>query len=182
MAKADNPLRPPQTPPGGSSDTGETEQLLDGRGLPWEGECSAETGDDEDCLPSARNGGREGTLCGDEGDKSELATAEPTLPDSQDRIEFQRDVGGHCNTNLEEDYGPAHPPVPDNKGEQDEDSSVVPPQAQENRARIPRLSDDEQSMQLSTSQDRVNPQHDIGRRQHCDVGSDAEHSRDNDDV
>ena len=92
--------------------------------------------------------------------------AEPGLqpPDSQDRIEFPRDVGAHPNTNPEEDCGPSHPPVPDDRGEQDEDGSVVPPQAQESRASILRLWDDEPSMQLSTSQDRINPQHDIGRR------------------
>ncbi|RYP91653.1 hypothetical protein DL770_002219 [Monosporascus sp. CRB-9-2] len=94
-----------------------------------------------------------------------------------------------------------HPPVPDDRGEQNKEGSIVPPQAQESRASIPRLSDDESnnerklanaepSIQLSASQDRVNLQHNIGRRQHCDVddgedycpvvGSDTEHSKDND--
>ncbi len=70
-----------------------------------------------------------------------LADAEPALqpPDSKDRIEFQRDVGAHRNTNPEEDYGPSHPPVPDDRGEQDEDGYIVPPQTQESRASIPRL-------------------------------------------
>ncbi|KAK4148381.1 hypothetical protein C8A00DRAFT_19779, partial [Chaetomidium leptoderma] len=185
-AKADNPFRPP-TLPSGSSNVGETKQLLDGRGLPREVGCSAETGDDIYCLPSARRGSRADTLCNDEGGKPELASTEPALhsPDRQDRIEFRRNVGAHYNANPEEDCGPTRPPAP---GEQDKDSPVVPPPAQESRASIPRFSDDEPSTQLSISQNRVNLHCHIGRRRHCDtddgqndcpiVGSDAEDSED----
>ncbi|RYP31679.1 hypothetical protein DL767_005592 [Monosporascus sp. MG133] len=149
------------------------------------------------------NGSREGIVWSDEGDESELATAEPTLQpaDGQGQIDFRCNVGGHCNTNLEEDCRPIHPPVPDDRGEQDADGSVVPPQVQEGRTSIPRLSDDvsnkdlelantEPFTQPSTSQDLVILQRNIGRRRYCDaddgegyrhiVGSDTEYSQDDD--
>jgi hypothetical protein len=99
---------------------------LDGRRLPWEGEFPAETGDAKDSLPSARSGSREDALYseGSEGIKPELANAKLPLqpPDNQDRIDFRRDVGGHYNANLEEDY---RPPVPGDGGEQHKNSSIV---------------------------------------------------------
>ena len=78
-AKADNSICLPQTLPSGFSDTGETGPSLDGRGLPREGECPTETGDAKDCLPSARRGSREGTLCSDEGSEGN----EPELPNAK---------------------------------------------------------------------------------------------------
>jgi len=150
-AQADNPFRPPQTLLGGSSNTGETEQLLDAHDLPREGESFAQRGDDTDYLASTRNGGREDTLCRDESGKPELASPEPALqpPNSQDWIEFRRNFGIHSNVNPKEDYGPTHPPVP---GEQDKVGSGAPPPGQESQTSIPRLSGDEPSMQLSTGQ------------------------------
>ena len=95
-----------------------------------------------------------------------------------------------------------HPLVPDDGGEQDEESSVVPPQAQESRVGMASLSgyksgnerelaNTESSMQLSASQERVNLQHNISRRRRrrrCDtdddeddspiVGSDAKQGKD----
>ncbi|KXX74185.1 hypothetical protein MMYC01_210519 [Madurella mycetomatis] len=204
-AKADNPLYHPQAPPGGSSDTGETEQLLNSHSLPRKATCSIETGDSKDCLHPARSGSREGTLCRDEGNKSNSATPEPTPqpPDSQGRIGRQRDIMGDHNTNFKEDHRPAHPPVPDDRGEQNEECSAVPPEVQQSRASTPILSDDdsiselvlaitEPFMQPSASQDRVSFQRDISRRRHCDVdngedyrpivGSNTEYSQDDDFV
>ncbi|KAK4149038.1 hypothetical protein C8A00DRAFT_19234, partial [Chaetomidium leptoderma] len=184
-AEAGNPFCSSQALPGGSSETGETEQLLGGHDLPQEGECSADTGDDMDYLTSARSGGREGTLCRDEGDKPELASAKPALQPLN-----SQDVVAHCNTSPEEDRGPAHPPVPDDRGELEKGGPVVPPPAQKTRASIPRLSDNEPSMQLSTSQNQVNLRRHISRRLQCNtddgqndypmVGSDAEHSEKDD--
>lgn len=128
-----------------------------------------------------------------------LATAEPTFqfPDGQDQIDFWRD------TSLGEDDRPTHPPGPDDRGEQDADGSVMPPQVQASRASIPRSSDDESNNHLelantepftqpSTSQDQVIPQRNIGRHRHYDtddvgdyrpiVGLDAEYSQDDDVV
>lgn len=128
--------------------------MLDG-GLPQEGGCSTETGD----------GSREGTLCNDEGGKPELASAELALQslDSQDLIEFWDNVDAHCNANPGEDCDPTPPPI---SGEQDKDGSVVPP-AQESRASIPRLPNDEPSMKqrlvglcfcgITTRRLRINP-------------------------
>lgn len=101
----------------------------------------------KDCLHSARSRSRGGTLCSDEGsegDEPKLANAKlPLQPsDSQDRIGFRRDVGGHCNTNLEEDYRSR---VPGDRGEQHEDGSVVRSQAQETQASIPMLSDNQRN-------------------------------------
>ncbi len=145
----------------------------------------------------ARSRGREGTLNSDEGDKPELASAEPALqpPDSQDRIDFRSDVGAHCNTNPREDYGPTYLPVPDDKGEQDKDSPVVPPPAQESRASIPWLSDYESNNErckrrrvsdtavkpggtASHPQTRFRRHHnaDGGDNYHPNVHSNAEHS------
>ncbi|RYP43978.1 hypothetical protein DL768_009509 [Monosporascus sp. mg162] len=126
QAKADNPLCHPQTPPDGSSDAGEAEQLLNGRSLPREDECPAETGDDNDCPPSTRSGSREGTLFSDkgvEGDESGLASAELPLqpPDGQDQVDFRRDIGRHCNANFEEHYHP----VEDSVTEHSRDDDVV---------------------------------------------------------
>jgi hypothetical protein len=115
-AKADNPFCHSQSPCGGSDD-GETEQLLNGRSLPREDEYPAETGNGQDCLPSAKNRSREGTLCRDsvnegdiEGDERELADAEPSvqLSDSQDRINSRHDIDRrrYYDTNDEEDYRP----------------------------------------------------------------------------
>lgn len=157
MAQADNLFRVPPTLPSGSSDTGETEQLLNSHDLPWEDERSARTSDDTDYLTSTKNGVREVSLCCDEGDKPELASAEPALqpPNNQDWIEFRHDIGAHCSTNPEEGRGPVHPLVPDSRGEQEKDGLTMPPPAQERRASIPRFSDDKPSMQLSTGQKQV---------------------------
>ena len=61
-AKTNNPLYHPETPPVSSSDISETEQP-NSHILPREDEYPAETGDANDCLPSARSGSRGGTLC-----------------------------------------------------------------------------------------------------------------------
>ncbi|RYP15610.1 hypothetical protein DL765_005589 [Monosporascus sp. GIB2] len=159
-------------------------------------------GDGNSYLSSARNMSREGTVWSDEDDESELATAEPTLQpaDGQGQMDFWRDVSGHCNFTFEEDYRHNHPPVPDDRGEQDADCSVVPPQVQESRASTPRLPDDESNNDLelanepftqpSTSQSRVIPPRNVGRRRHCDtddgegyrpiVGSDTEDNQGDD--
>ncbi|KAK4149901.1 hypothetical protein C8A00DRAFT_46588 [Chaetomidium leptoderma] len=67
---------------------------------------------------------------GSEGDEPEPADAGLPLqpPYSQDRINFRRDVGGQCNTNLEADHRPACPPVPDDRGEQNGMCPAAPPQ------------------------------------------------------
>ena len=104
------------------------------------------------------------------------------------------------------DPGYRRPLIPDDGGEQDEESSVVPPQAQASRAGMPSLSGDESgnehelantepSMQPSASQERANLQHNIGRwrrRRRCDtddeedcsptVGSNAKQGKDKDAV
>ena len=64
--EVDDPFRPMQTPLGGSSGSGEIEDLLDGPILPLEGEYFAETGNDENDVASTRSGGRGGTLCSDQ--------------------------------------------------------------------------------------------------------------------
>ncbi|KAK0701999.1 hypothetical protein B0T26DRAFT_538177, partial [Lasiosphaeria miniovina] len=168
--------------PGGSSDIGKIESL-NGHSLPRKDERPAEIGDTNDYLPLARSGSREGTLCSDEGgegDEPELANTKLPLhlPDSQDWIDFRRDVGGHCITNLGEDYRTL---VPGDRGKQREDGSVVLPQVQESQASMPRLSDSERndtgevantepSMQSSASQDRANLQNNIARRRSYDTG------------
>jgi hypothetical protein len=88
----------------------------------------------------------------------------------------------HGDSDQPSDPEYRHPPVPDDRGEQDEEGPVVPPQAQESVAGIPRLSDDESnndreladaepsvqpSMQSSASQDRAKLQHNIGGRRCC---------------
>jgi hypothetical protein len=146
-------------------------------------ECPANMGDAKDRFLSARSGSREGTHCSDEvceGDKPEpeLANAKLPLqpPGNQHRIDCWREVGGHCNTSLEVDY---RPPVPVDGGEQHEDASVVPPQAQESRSNMLSFPGDESdnerelanpdpSTQPSASQDQVNLQHNIGRPR-CDA-------------
>ncbi|KAK4096360.1 hypothetical protein N658DRAFT_519247 [Parathielavia hyrcaniae] len=67
---------------------------------------------------------------GSERDELELADAGLPLqpPYSQDRINFRRDVGGQCNTDLEADYRPICSPVPDDRREQNGMCSAVPPQ------------------------------------------------------
>jgi hypothetical protein len=81
---------------------------------------------------------REGTLCheeeGSEGDEPEPANSEPPSQPP--------DVGRDCSSNLEEDCCPAYPPASEDGAEQREDGSV-PPQAQEGRAILPRMSNDE---------------------------------------
>ncbi|KAK4233017.1 hypothetical protein C8A03DRAFT_39304 [Achaetomium macrosporum] len=90
--------------------------------------------DAKGCLLSARSGSREDTHCseGSEGDEHEPEPEPANIklplqpPNSQDRIDCRRDVGGHRNTGLKEHY---RLPVLGDGGEQHEDSSVVPPQA-----------------------------------------------------
>ncbi|KAK3694839.1 hypothetical protein B0T22DRAFT_437889 [Podospora appendiculata] len=130
-------LRPfAPSPRGGSSN--EAEKLLNSRNPPRKDEDRTETGDDKDCLPSARRSrGREGTLCrdsADEGDsdEDELAGAEPPVQpsDSQDR-NSGRDIGRHrhCDTNDEEDYRP----IEDSDAEHSWDDDVVQPPRRKRR-------------------------------------------------
>ena len=130
-AEADNVLYPTETLTNISSDINRTE-LLNGRSLTREDQCPAKTGDDTGCLPLASSGIHEGTLCRNEG--SEVDEPKPANHKPPD-------VGGDCNSNLEEDCRPAHPPGSDDRGEQRE-HSPVPPQAQEGRASTPRVSND----------------------------------------
>jgi hypothetical protein len=192
-AEADNALYPTETLPSGSSDIGETE-LLNGRSLTREDQYSAETGDDTGCLPLASSGIREGTLCrdeGSEGDEPEPANSEPPSQPP--------DVGGDYNSNLEEDYRPAHPPVSDDRGEQREHGSV-PPQVQEGRASLPRVSNESNNERrkrrrpsntaIATGGTASQPQARCRRRRDADDGKDyrpgahgdAERSEDDDDV
>ncbi|KAK4173967.1 hypothetical protein QBC36DRAFT_313398 [Triangularia setosa] len=112
----------------------------------------------------------------------------------------------HDDSDQASDPVQRHPLVPDDSGEQDEDGSVMQLQAQEGRANILRLSEDESNndremahtelaMQPSASKERVNLQQNIGhrrRRRRCDtygeedcspiVGSDAKQGKDEDVV
>ncbi|KAK4131671.1 hypothetical protein BT67DRAFT_451539 [Trichocladium antarcticum] len=74
---------------------------------------------------------------GSEGDEAEPADARLPLqpPYNQDWIDFRRDVGGQCNTNLEADHRPTCPPVPDNRGEQNGMCPAVPLQVDDNVVR-----------------------------------------------
>jgi hypothetical protein len=90
---------PTETLPSGSSDTGET-GLLNGRNLTRQDQYPAEKGDDTGCPPLASSGLREGALCRDEG--SEGYEPEP-------------DVGGDCNSILQEDCRPAYPPLSEDR-------------------------------------------------------------------
>ncbi len=155
----------------------------------------------------------------------EPADAEPRLqPQSPCSAASGRGVdpqqrSGSCRLSQRDHRGdsvqtsdPEHrrPLVPDDGGEQNEDGSVVSPQAQESRAGMQSLSGDESSnerelantepsMQPTTSQGWVNLQHNIGRRRRrrrrrrrCDtddeedcspiVGSDAKQGKDEDVV
>ncbi|KAK4159490.1 hypothetical protein QBC43DRAFT_129472 [Cladorrhinum sp. PSN259] len=190
----------PYTLPNGSSDTAEIEY---GHSVPQEATCSTETGGNKECLPCASSGSQEGTLRYKKSNTSDLATAEPTSqpPDSQDQVDRRRDISRDYNTSFKEDHRHTHPP--DDGEEQDKEGSVVPPQAQENRANIPSLSSDksdnereltntELSTQPSARHDQVNLQHKVSRRQRCDiddeensppiVGSDAKQGKDEDVV
>jgi hypothetical protein len=204
-AKANNVLSHPYTlhaVHGCSSDASETEQ--NGRSMPQKATCSTETGHDNDniindnCFPWASNESQDY----DKNDTSDLATtdSEPMTqpPDSQDR---RRDIRDH-NTGFEEDQYHTHVPVRDDRGDQDEEGSVVPPQAQESLASMPSLSVGESdneyepdSTKPSTQppvQDQINLQYNTGRRRRCDtadkdgcspiVRSDAEQGKDEDVV
>ena len=163
------------------------------------------------------------TLPSDQGiSEFELADTEPRLrlhsPCSADTslgVETQQRSDGCCLSRHHDHGGDSvrtsnpehrHSPVPDDGGEQDEESSVVPPQAQECRANMPNLSGDENgndrelantepSMQPLAYQEQVNLQHNIGRRRHrrrcgtddeedCSpiVGSDAKQGKDEDAI
>ncbi|EAQ84068.1 predicted protein [Chaetomium globosum CBS 148.51] len=69
---------------------------------------------------------------GSEGDEPEPVDAGLPLqpPYSQDRIDFRRDVGGQCNTNLEADHRLTCPPVLDDRGKQNGMCPAVPPQVE----------------------------------------------------
>ncbi|KAK3694836.1 hypothetical protein B0T22DRAFT_507617 [Podospora appendiculata] len=103
---------------------------------------------------------------GSEGDEPEPADAGLPLqpPCSQDRIDFRRDVGGQCNTNLEADHRPTCPPVPDDRGEQNGMCRAVQPQVVESRARTPTLPDDESTGELepADAKPRLQPQSPCG--------------------
>ncbi|POS70301.1 hypothetical protein DHEL01_v211305 [Diaporthe helianthi] len=140
----------------------------------------------------------------------------PTLPDNESTGELEpadaeprlqaQSLCDAASSRGTSDPGYCRPLIPDDGGEQDEESSVVPPQAQASRAGTPSLSGDESgnehelantepSMQPSASQERANLQHNIGRwrrRRRCDtddeedcsptVGSDAKRGEDEDAV
>ena len=147
--------------------------------------------------------------------KPRLQPQSPCSAASGREVDLQQRSGSCCLSQHRDHRGDSvqtsdpehrHPLVPDDGGEQDEESSVVPPQAQESRAGMPSLSGDESgnerelantepSMQPSASQERVNLQHNIGRRRRrrrCDtddeedcspiVGSDAKQGKDEDVV
>ncbi|KAK4149623.1 hypothetical protein C8A00DRAFT_37779 [Chaetomidium leptoderma] len=126
---------------------------------------------------------------GSEGDEPESADVKPRLQpqsprgaasgcevDTQQRSSSYR-LSQHCDRpdDIDQASGPAQHPslVPGDRGEQCEDGSAVPSQAQEGRAGIPGLSGDESnngrevastelSMQPSASQKQANLQHNIG--------------------
>ncbi|KAK4127925.1 hypothetical protein N657DRAFT_235516 [Parathielavia appendiculata] len=86
----------------------------------------------------------------------------------------------HCGDSVRtSDPEHRHPQVPDDGGKQDEESSVVPPHAQESLVGMPSVSGDESgnegelantapSIQPSASQNQANIQH-IGCRRRCDI-------------
>ncbi|KAK4245965.1 hypothetical protein C7999DRAFT_33669 [Corynascus novoguineensis] len=95
---------------------------------------------------------------GSEGDEPKLANPKLLMrpPDSHDRIDFRRDGGGYCNTNLEEDYRPAIQAT--------EESSIrMVLSCYHKRRRVG---------QSSASRDRANPQRNIGHHRRCDNDDD----------